>query len=200
MVTTRHNGQAWDQVELRPTELQRQHRTHDRLAVDAAEIRPAERDGHEVADGNADQHGNVLQKSARELNHQQDDEEHQSGDQQIAGRSEVRLPCPATRPIDADPHQHHADHRNDRAGDHRRKEAQHVFDERRDTQAENAADQNRAVDSGQSDARHGRHRQHRRDRYRGHAHDDGQTDAERPEADRLDQGRYSARKQVGVDQ
>jgi hypothetical protein len=38
--------------------------------------------------------------------------------------------------------------------------AQHVFHERRDAEAENAANQNRAVNAGQSDARHRRHGQH----------------------------------------
>ena len=194
------HGQARDQIELRHAELQRQDRAHDRLLGNAGKIRPAETDGDQIADRDPDQDRDVLQKAAGELDHQEDHGEHEPGDQQIAGRAEIRLAGAAAGPIDADPHQHHADHGDDRAGHYRREKAQHVFDERRDAEAKNAADQNGAVDSGQSDAGHCRHRQHRRDRHRGDPHDDRQPDAEGAEADGLDQRRYSAGEQIGIDQ
>jgi hypothetical protein len=70
-----------------------------------------------------------------------DDRQHERRHGQIAGRAEIGLAGAAARPVHADAHQHHADHGDDRAGHHRREEAQHVFDERRDAEAEYAADQ-----------------------------------------------------------
>ena len=139
-------------------------------------------------------------KPVANLMTQQDHAEHQRGDQQITRGAEIRRGRAAAGPVDANARQHHPDHGDDRAGDDRREEPQHIFDERRDAQPEHAADQDRAVNSGQADAGHRGHRQHRRDRHRRHAHDDRQPNAERADADGLDQGRDPAGEQIGVDQ
>jgi hypothetical protein len=57
------------------------------------------------------------------------------------------LPAPPPAQFHTDAHQHDADHGDDGAGHHRGEETQHVCDERCDAEAENAADQDGAIDS-----------------------------------------------------
>jgi hypothetical protein len=81
-----------------------------------------------------------------------------------------------------------------------RKEAQRVLHERRDEQPKQSAGNDRAIDAGETKPRHGRHCQHRGDRNRGYAHDDGKADAEWTNTDGLHQGGNAAGEKVGIDQ
>ena len=80
IVMTRHMIRHGTSENVGSAELQRQHDADPRLLRDAGEIRPAESDCRQIADGDADQHRHVLQKASGELDDQQDHAEHQGGD------------------------------------------------------------------------------------------------------------------------
>jgi len=107
------------------------------------------------------------------------------------------------RPADAHAYQADADHRDDGAGDHRRDEAQHAADQRRNQHRDDAGADDRAeYCAGAVHAGHRvGHRDHRTDRGERPAHHHRQLDAEEAaEAERLDQRDRAAAEQVGRDQ
>ena len=172
-------------------------------------------DGREDRAGHdAEQHGDVGKETLAVLGDRQDDQQHEQRDAEPVERAVVRigklshlavdLPGErrqaAARPVDADAHQRDADHDDDGAGHHRRKQRQHSADERRDHDAEDAGHDHRTVDAEQADLGIARHGEHRRHRGEGDAHHHRQPDADAREADRLDQGGDAAGEQVGVDQ
>jgi hypothetical protein len=109
----------------------------------------------------------------------------------------------AEDPVDAHAHQADADDRDDGAGHHRRKEAQHSRDQRRDQYRDDTGTDDRAEEQlrarlsgvGVGD------RHHRRDGRKSHAHHHRQLDAEPlRRAQRLDQRRDTAAEEVGGNQ
>jgi hypothetical protein len=126
--------------------------------------------------------------------------EHEGGDRQVAAGSEIGRRGASAGPGDTDPHQRDADHCDNGSRHDGRKEAQRVLHDRRDEQAEQSADDNRAIDAGETKTGHGSHGQHGRYRNRGYTHDDGKPDAERTDADGLHQGGNAAGEKVGIDQ
>ena len=80
------------------------------------------------------------------------------------------------------------------------KQRQQPADERRGNDGKQPGRDHRAVDAEQADIGCGRHRQHRADRGKRHAHHDRQADADAGEADALHQRGDAAGEQIGADQ
>ena len=148
--------QARDEMKFRNAKLERKHDAEGRLVLNSRKIRPSERDRGQISDRDPDEDSHVLQETLREFDDQQDHPEHESGNHQIAGRTEIGRSRAAPGPVDADAHQHDPDHGDNGAGHDRRKKPQHIGHEGHDAESENPADEDGTVDSRQSDSRHRR--------------------------------------------
>ena len=123
--------------------------------------------------------------------HRQDDDKDNKRQAQILKRAEVRRAVAAAERVDADADEAEANGKDDGTRDDRREEAAQRFQEETEHSLEQAADDRCSHDGtvGNKAAAHrGRHGIEHADEARRRAHNDGNPAANRPDAEKLDQG------------
>ncbi|MCY1521851.1 hypothetical protein D9M68_566840 [compost metagenome] len=194
------HGEHRGEVEFRHAEVQRGDHVEQRPLLEAGQVDHAQAGGDGIAQGHADQHRDVDPEALQEAVDQQDRQQHCRRQDQVDRRAEVRRLLAAAGPVDRHREQAHADRGDHRAGHQWREEAHDAAHERRDEHAEQAGGDGRAEDAGNADAGHAGHRHHAADRGEAGAHHHRHADADRADAERLDDGGDAGDQQVGVDQ
>jgi len=166
---------------------------------DGVHVHQAHRDGDQRADDHRQQHGDLAEEALQELREDHDQHDDQPGEQHLGDGPEVRVAGVAGDQADVGADERQADDRDHDAGDQRREEPDHPAEVRRGDDAEDAGDQERAIDGRQPLlAAHDDHRGQHRERGAGRQR---QPDAEPlGQAGGLDDRDDAADQQVGVDE
>ncbi|KAF5275800.1 hypothetical protein FQA39_LY18616 [Lamprigera yunnana] len=195
----RHGGNR-PGVELGPAKLKR----HDQSApARIAQPRKADltqRNGNRKTQQDAEQHRQIADEAPAELDDGQHEHQQQRRHAQVQRLAKIGIALAAARPVDAHAHQRDADHQNDNARHHGRKQRHQAANERRYQKSDQARGDGRAKDAQQPQLRVGAYGQHGADRNEGHAHDDGQANANAPHAHALQDGDQAAGEQISGNQ
>jgi hypothetical protein len=168
-----------------------------------AEVGGAEGNRDQGAEHQAEQDRHPVEEAAQEPVDQHDDQQGRRGQADVAHGAELGRVLRPERPADRHREQGHADHRDHGPGDDRREEPEQAGEERGHGEADQAGEDQRAVDGAQAvepavvgpaDGEHGGD-----GRERGALHD-RQPRAEPPQAEGLQQRGQAGHEQGGAEQ